>query len=73
VIGDAFMIASSSPLSPSWRRTPPMCVSSPRDGFVGTMTISLSPYVFVGALRYAGMRTEERVAPSERAIERSGL
>ena len=44
VIGDAFMIAMSSPVSPSWSRTPPMCVSRPRDGFVGTMTISLSAY-----------------------------
>ena len=51
VMGAAFMIASSSPSSPSCRRTPPMCVSSPRDGLVGTMTISFSAYAFLGAAR----------------------
>ena len=50
-----------------------MCVSSPRDGLVGTITISLRPYAFVGAARYAGMRPRSVSAPSARAIERSGL
>ena len=30
------------PTNPSWSRTPPMWVSRPRDGLVGTITISFS-------------------------------
>ena len=50
-----------------------MCVSSPREGLVGTMTISFSAYVDDGPLRYAGMSPSSVPAPSGRAIERSGL
>ena len=50
-----------------------MCVSRPRDGFVGTMTISLSAYDADAPPRYAGMSPSKVSAPSGRAIERSGL
>ena len=50
-----------------------MCVSRPRDGFVGTMTISLSAYADDGAARYAGMSPSSVSASGGRAIERSGL
>jgi len=72
VIGDAFIIATSSPVSPSCRRTPPMCVSRPRAGFVGTTTISLSAYADAGSARYAGISPSSVPASGGRAIERSG-
>ena len=50
-----------------------MCVSRPRDGFVGTMTISLSAYAGDGPPRYAGMSPRSVSARPGRAIERSGL
>jgi hypothetical protein len=73
VIGAAFAIERSSPVSPSCRRTPPMCVSSPRAGLSGTMTISLSAYARLSPPRYAGMRPSRVSAPSGRATDLSGL
>ena len=50
-----------------------MCVSSPRDGLVGTMTISFSAYADDTPARYAGIRPSSVLASGGRAMERSGL
>ena len=50
-----------------------MCVSSPLDGLVGTITISFSAYAGDEPPRYAGMSPSSVSTPGERAIERSGL
>ena len=50
-----------------------MCVSSPRDGLVGTITISFSAYAGADPARYAGMSPSSVSASGGRAIERSGL
>ena len=56
VIGEAFRIARSSPVSPSWRSTAPWCASSPRAGLPGTITISFSDHVEPSPPLWAGMK-----------------
>ena len=43
VIAEAFMTASSSPVSPLCRSTAPRCVSRPRAGLPGKTQTSFSP------------------------------